>query len=314
MFAKHAHVALPDKPLGKNKQLEVVALDVRNDIVAYSRTDGSLRVWRVVDGDFKGGVVENAHDKVVSLLALLDTDQQQFYVATVAGGPIVRRWKSGQVKMELHQDREVRVGGELTVVAAAHDGKLVVVDRVGHVLVLARDWSVLSTHDHGERVFAAKWFHSNRHFMLASQDGSTAVYELNTLNKVVKIGLLERHRSACTAVALAPLGKTIAVGSNDGAVSYWELRTLGHDQVLADVDEPVAAVDINEDGLLAVSFDCRANTRVYRGTELVYEVPESATTTSCGLAAWMGPERLVYTSDKGRAVSLLRPETARSRK
>lgn len=333
-FENFTAVPLKDQSLPNHYDAgEVIhlGLNYSGTRMAYSRTDGSVRVWSMLnDGGRDPVVMEAPHARPVELLCF--HTQEEFVFATVARDEFIRIWRTnGSLQREIRvktplsrsSSEKSRGGVVLQHVSYSSDGVVVMAaDRDGWVYGFDALFAPVFAFDVGEYVYSTMWFHfEHKYFACGLQDGTIPVFELSDNDSesqerygVRKLATLRGHRSSVTCLAIDPRGKYFAAGSVEGVVLIWNTESMLVTRVISDVDEAVSGLDISRDGTyVAVTFDKSANGKIYDTAlgEVILEIPSSQSGPQVTAQIVWFPQKttFVYVADKGRNVVLMkRPE------
>lgn len=283
-----------------------------------TRTDKSIRVWRVVHLRASNPtVIENAHRDAANILWNTNTDTS---FASVGRDSCVKLWTcSGRLEREIKvlkangaavlEQIEYSTDGELLCVADA-DGTLIFYD-------VGDNYSRMTLIKASAHINDIKWTNRGHSFVIAALDnGTVEIFQPDLDKKSVKlVHTLEGHKSPVTCVSIDPRGRFIACGTKEGIASLWRTSDMLNYRALSKVDEVIAGIEVSRDGLyIAVSYAQGANINIYNWETLEHflEVPNSSAGKTGYLALKWFPHRasFAYVAENGHVVEFARREQA----
>ncbi|EGV61416.1 hypothetical protein PSN45_000088 [Yamadazyma tenuis] len=292
---------------GYTSEIIFVSVNATSTTVVNSRTDKSLRVWKLTNsGLTESKIIESPHEKSVERIAWHPKHDSTF--ASVGRDSYVKVWRAHhgklqqEIKIEKWHSSETPSPVSCQFVSYSPDGRiLAVVDRDSTISFLAVGDDYRKVHElHlSQHIYDFQWFnHQHQFFVVALHDGTAPVYEFDDTTTSTKLWTtITGHRSSITSISIDPLGTYFALGSNEGVVSIHRCSTMLVEKTLTDVDDAISCVSISREGShIGVAFDTTENIRIFEytsGSQLM-EVPNSAAGKSVLPSMCWIPNRTSY--------------------
>ncbi len=227
--------------------------------VACGYYDRSVKVWMPDHPDGHGMTdIKNAHDRPVESISWDPTHADR--VVSCASDGTIKAWDA-RAKTLL---AETRNGHDNLVVRFSGDGRfLAVATAKTDLIIIYRvrrpqkesgvTWGIeyLCQFRENEEIYDLQWAEngSDTTYVLASGlgNGNVRIYRFDTIdvntekartnpssdedlseavNKLANVYTLRGHRTAANCLNFDPKGKYLAVGSNEGIVSLWDLQNF----------------------------------------------------------------------------------------
>lgn len=303
---------------GKPSLSDITHLSVNatGNRVINTRTDRSIRVWRVVHLRASNPtVIENAHRDAAIILWNTNTDTS---FASVGRDSYVKLWNcSGRLEREI-KVLKAKGAAVLEQIEYSADGELLcVVDTDGTLIFynVGDTYSRMTLIKASAHVNDIKWTNRGHFYVIAALDnGTVEIFQPNLDKKSVKlVHTLKGHKSPVTCVSIDPRGRFIACGTKEGIASLWRTSDMLNFRALSKVDEEIAGIEVSRDGsFLAISYAQGSNINIYDWdtVEHLHEVPNCSAGKTGYLALKWFPHRasFAYVGDSGRVVEFAKKE------
>lgn len=263
---------------------EVLALEFHptGDVVAYSRMDGSLSIWKLnsTQGRFSQSTgyiyIPGAVNSEMVITSLSWNPKELGQLTTASNSNEIFLWglddsKRGIVKLK-------------TIILRNHKTKLnrCVYDPSGKWLLCSTKteciylfdvenehslhhtldlWELLKYRD---SITSITWNNSGSHIFVGLRNGKLIILEMTFKHDEISFEVIidiEAHRNSITSLKMDPCGRFLIAGSSDGTCSIWNLRSMSCSSVISDLDSAVISLDIDHLGkIIAI---CTSGDQVY---------------------------------------------------
>lgn len=255
-FQELVTVALPDSKSGPRTSRfrstnEVITLAWNNPAtrIAYSRTDGSIRVWKLQKSTCELAskipvIIDDCHQKQVESISWRPTTEST--LASVGNDQNVKIWNA--TKGSLVKTIDTGIGGNI-VVQYSGDGKYITaLSKLNVVTVIDADsYEILDTLKFDVDIYSVAWNNTSAFLFFGLANGTISLYSFKD-TKLKHIHDLQGHRSSIKTIEVEPRGRYLVAGSNEGVISIWSLETLAVVKVFCDIDQSIAQIDVSRDG------------------------------------------------------------------
>ncbi|ANB13510.1 hypothetical protein AWJ20_1804 [Sugiyamaella lignohabitans] len=240
--------------------------------LALTHNDRHIRIWPVDQPDSKASFeLRVAHDRPVEDISWDPLHADRFASCSTDG--YIKIWDSRTKKCV----RDTKVDGEILVIKYSTDGRHISVGlRSDLVIVFTNQLQQVASYQESDEVYDLAW--SNGSDILAislgngnvrllnfvssgniSSPSSGANDETNITTNLSILHTLRGNRTATSCIEFDPIGRYLAVGSNEGIVSLWDTKEWICVKTFSKVDQPVTSVSFSHDGsLLAIASDSNA--------------------------------------------------------
>ncbi|CAM9019463.1 unnamed protein product [Wickerhamomyces anomalus] len=204
--------------------------------IAYSRTDGSIRIWKLASCEIVSKqpvIIEDCHRKQVESISWKPTSEST--LASVGNDQNVKLWNT--VRGSLIKEIDTGVSNNI-VVQYSGDGKFIATIRLA--------------------------------------DGSIPLYRFDN-GKLEHVLSLKGHRSSIKSLKVEARARYLVAGSNEGVISVWSLQTLAVVKIFADIDQPIAQIDVSREGTyISATYEDGQSSRIYEieSEECFHEIPK----------------------------------------
>lgn len=218
---------------------------------ASIHNDRHIRVWPSDKPEPKSSVeIRSAHDKGVEDICWCPLHTE--YMVSCSTDGFVKLWDT-RTRQCLIQ-KEV---GECLVVKYSTDGKYVACGLKNDMVRIlnAKDLEEITSYQENEEVYNIGWSSSSELFAVSLGNGDIRLLTFDG-KTTSHFYTLKAHRTAATCLEFDPLGNYLAVGSNEGIVSIWDLRDWICIKTFTKADQPVTSLSCSHDGgFLAIASD-----------------------------------------------------------
>lgn len=219
--------------------------------LACVQNDRNVRIWTLDKPDSKNALeLKGSKEFTKSLEAVTWDPAHPDYLVVASGDGSVKEWdiKTKKIRNSITLDNspvEVRFSIDGT--------KLAVLQRDHTVVILNRSFEKLCQYSEPFGIYEITWSNSSNYIACSLPNGNIQIVNINE-SRVVQV--LKGHRTAATVLEFDPTGKYLAVGSNEGIVSIWELSTMICIRTFTKTDHAVSSLSFSHDGLMiAVAFE-----------------------------------------------------------
>ncbi|KAH3680139.1 hypothetical protein WICMUC_000540 [Wickerhamomyces mucosus] len=313
----------PSAPGGRYSRRDdefiVADFNVVGTRLAASKTDGSLRFWRLLNNseptDQDPIVIFRPHLRAVESLHWKPKSDSQ--VATVGNDKYIKIWNSikGIAIKEIDTEEEknfiIRWSGDSKyILSLTKSNKLVIVD--------AESGKIIEKYEFEHSVFDATWNNNSSFIFVGLGNGSIDVFLFKD-EKINRVTTLFGHTAAIKSLRLGRKAQHLFAGAHDGSISIWSLDDLTLERVIADVDEPVHSIDVTRDGTyIAATYEDGETTRIYDALsgELFHAIPQAVLGVKCFPVFRFLPTKTtyIYSTPRGELfITLKNPEQIREK-
>ncbi|OWB68605.1 hypothetical protein B5S30_g3989 [[Candida] boidinii] len=278
---------LPDKELQRNSQIIVLKWNSTGTRLSYSKTDGSVRIWKYNSGNFTDTLLlPKLFEKAVGDINWDPIRETRF--ATIGRDPYVKIYETTQNNKNYHQIANIKLENESINMLLRYSrcGKYIaVVDRSGTVSILncQNNFEVLLSFKNSQFIYDFEWSQDSNSFLLALGNGEVVIYLLKINNHLINGNEMEMEddkenkysielahtikigpRIPATTVTCDREGKYIFIGTNDGQVSVWDTQSLICIKSFSSIDEPIGTVSVSSDGkFIAMSYEYDSPAKIF---------------------------------------------------
>ncbi|PSK37925.1 hypothetical protein C7M61_003176 [Candidozyma pseudohaemuli] len=243
--------------------------------IANTRTDGTIRVWKSVQGLSDQVTIKSGYAEPVRRISWLPTTDNRF--ASVGGDGFLKLWTAGGV---LEREIQVEKGEEkYRLVDYSVDGQFLTLTDGNRLVVLDVNDEYKKIHEIelSSEITEVRWLHDPLTVFVGLENGQIEILQVKeSLDKAFTI---YGPRLSVTSIAIDPKGKFFCAGCEEGAVYFWRTSDLQNSKALTKIDEAVSCVDISRDGsFVAVSYVKDSNIRIFDSETLeqMHEVTDSS--------------------------------------
>lgn len=233
--------------------------------LACIHNDRSIRVWQSNKPDLKSSTeIRNSHSKVVEDLSWSPVNSDLLVSASRDGSVKIWDTKTKACLRETllskgsPQNVENNIGssGELLVCRYSWDGSKIALATVDDFLViLDSDLNYVTHYRDTFEIYEIDWYNDSKYLALSLGSGDCKILGLDGTSLTVS-KVLEGPKTAATSVCFDPKGYVLAVGSNDGIVSLWDVKTWICFKTFTKVDGLIHSISFSHDGeYLAIGYD-----------------------------------------------------------
>ncbi|AQZ14116.1 TEX1 (YNL253W) [Zygosaccharomyces parabailii] len=246
---------------------EVVSLEFHPSAhyVAYSRSDGSLTIWKLSSSSFARSKKMFVADAMANSLSWDPKETSQFATCGTSYDLVI--WNIDDKKREVTKLRTLTPGTKTRVEKCLYDptGRwlLGLTRRALHLFDIEKDYESLSqfTFEIEDDATAVCWNNSGSHIVLGDDCGKLSVFQIEGSSNAKHVITINAHRSAITSCSIEPWGRFLVTGSDDGTCAIWELSSMCCVLLLDELLSPVCSLDVDSTGkILAV---CTADGKVH---------------------------------------------------
>lgn len=271
--------------------------------IAYSRTDGSIRIWKLQNCELASKqpiIIDDCHRNHVESISWKPTSEST--LASVGNDQKVKIWNTVRGTLI----REIDTGVQYNIVVQySGDAKyLAALSKTNNVTIIdANTYEIVDSIKLDVDIYSVAWNNTSSFLFIGLGDGSIPMYRVQE-GKLERIHTLKGHRSAIKSLKLEARGRYLVAGSNEGVISVWSLETLAVVKVFGDVDQTIAQVDVSREGTyIAATYEDGQAAKIYEieAHECFHELPKcvAGTQTFPNLVFCPIKSLYAYTSDEG---------------
>lgn len=279
--------------------------------IAYSRTDGSIRIWKLASCDLVSKqpvIIEDCHRKQVESISWKPTSEST--LASVGNDQNVKLWNTA--RGSLIKEIDTGVSNNI-VVQYSGDGKFIATISRSNVVTIidANAYTIVDSLKLDEDIYSISWNNTSSFIFLGLADGSIPLYRFGN-GKLEHVLSLKGHRSSIKSLKVEARARYLVAGSNEGVISVWSLETLAVVKIFADVDQPIAQIDVSREGsYISATYEDGQSSRIYEieSEECFHEIPKcvAGSQTFPNLQFCPIKTLFAYTSDDGDLYLTNRP-------
>jgi THO complex subunit 3 len=218
---------------------------------ATIHNDRHIRVWPSDKPEPKSSVeIRGAHERGVEDISWCPLHSE--YLVSCSTDGTVKLWDTRTRQCLAQKDV-----GECLVLAYSSDGKYIAVGLKNDMVKIlkADDLEEITSYQETEEVYNIAWSSSSELFAVSLGNGNIRIVLFD--GKTTSIfHTLKGHRTAATCLEFDPMGNFLAVGSNEGIVSIWDLRDWICLKTFTKADQPVTSLSYSHEGsYIAVASD-----------------------------------------------------------
>ncbi|CCH42165.1 putative WD repeat-containing protein [Wickerhamomyces ciferrii] len=254
-------VTLPDNAnasrTSRYRPNEVITLQWNNPAsrIAYSRTDGTLRIWKLNNCELVNlppVVIDDCHAKQVESISWNPASETD--LATVGNDEKVKIWNTQ--RGALIKEMDVGVNGNILVQYSGDAKYIVSISKQNVINIIdSKSYNIVETIKIEKNVYSVTWNNNSSFLFFGLSDGSILLYKFAN-DKLNHLHTLKGHRSIIKSLKFEARGNRLVAGSNEGSVTIWSMDTMAVTSIYAEIDEPVAQVDISRDGTyLSITYE-----------------------------------------------------------
>lgn len=283
--------------------------------IAASKTDGSLKIWKVGSFDSAPVTIDRPHHKAVESLDWKPTTET--ILATAGDDKYIIEWNTvrGQAlnKIDTGEERVfiVKYSGDGKFMAAASKkNAIIIIDVEKHTIVTKLQ---LSDYD----IYSMTWNNNSSFLFVGLNNGHILVYKF--VNEELNlIHTMKGHRSSIISLFFDRRAKSLLAGSKEGVISLWALEDFKVIRTISEVDQAVSSVCLSRDAsYIAATFEDGAPAAIYEidSLKLIHQVTRCVSGTKSFPVFEFCPIRstYLYSTPEGRLYITMR-DTQQNRK
>lgn len=219
--------------------------------IATLHGDRNIQVWSP-DSKSAAAVLTNAHERAVADVSWNPRNADELVTCSFDG--TLKRWDTRTRKLVQTHD----TGAHLLSLRYSPCGQYIAVcTKENRVFIVdGADVSRTVTEEAFEEpydVYDMAWSTTSAYLALGLQTGTVRVLRFDARRSPPALVYSQALRGHCTTVVslqFDPTGRLLALGSNDGIVSLWDIREWTCIKTFSRTDQPVSSVAFSHDGLL----------------------------------------------------------------
>lgn len=253
------------------QDLRSVTFNNSGSKICTLQSDSLIRIWTADKPDLKTSVgLKDAHERMVESVSWNPLHEDEI-LSCGSSDRKIKLW-DGKNKTLI---KEFNTEGPNSIVRYSHDGKYIAIGmKDGTVKIISGDicesteLQVIGTlKERPNDIYDIAWSNSSNIFCAALGSGSVRVCRVippdeleesdkNNIDRVKVMLTLRGHRTAANTLAFDPKGKYLAVGTNEGIISLWDVHEWICEKTLSMFDQAIMDVSFSHDGnYIAVAMD-----------------------------------------------------------
>lgn len=255
-------------PYVSGRTLRFVAWNYAGNRLAVIQQDRSMRIWTYDKPDVKSSIeIRNAHQRVVESICWSPLYADELVSCSTDGK--IKLWdtRTKSCLREVNTEEQGNIMQNLSVKYSADGAFISVIQREDRVLILNKYLvPVCVFHEPTDEIFDVSWSNSSQVFAVSLGNGNVRICRIidsgdDNGTEVKIIHTLRGHRTAANCISFDPRGKYLAVGSNEGIVSVWDLQDWISVKTFTKIDQSVTSISFSHDSAY-LAIACDANVAI----------------------------------------------------